>query len=87
MMGRLSALTQHALLFVMILKKSRDKKTNDIDYLDSAVSIYTLIKHQRSNQNTCVNQKPLVVSGQKIKKGEVIADGPSTETGGACFRA
>ena len=63
------------------IKKSRDKKTNDIDYLDSAVSIYTLIKHQRSNQNTCVNQKPLVVSGQKIKKGEVIADGPSTELG------
>ena len=48
---------------------------------DSAVSIYTLAKHQRSNQNTCVNQKPLVVSGQKIKEGEVIADGPSTERG------
>jgi len=45
------------------------------------VSIYTLAKHQRSNQNTCVNQKPLVVSGQKIKEGEVIADGPSTERG------
>ena len=65
----------------MILKNRVAKRTNDIDYLDSAVSIYTLIKHQRSNQNTCVNQKPLVVSGQKIKEGEVIADGPSTEQG------
>jgi DNA-directed RNA polymerase subunit beta len=63
------------------VKKSRNKETNGSDYLDSAVSIYTLAKHQRSNQNTCVNQKPLVVSGQTIKAGEVIADGPSTEQG------
>ena len=63
------------------VKKSRNKETKGSDYLDSAVSIYTLAKHQRSNQNTCVNQKPLVVSGQKIKEGEVIADGPSTEQG------
>ena len=63
------------------VKKSRNKETKGSGYLDSAVSIYTLAKHQRSNQNTCVNQKPLVVSGQKIKEGEVIADGPSTERG------
>jgi len=63
------------------IKKSHNKKTNGGDCLDSAVSIYTLAKYQRSNQNTCVNQKPLVVSGQKIKEGEVIADGPSTELG------
>jgi len=63
------------------VKKSRNKETEGSGYLDSAVSIYTLAKHQRSNQNTCVNQKPLVVSGQKIKEGEVIADGPSTERG------
>ena len=63
------------------VKKSRNKETEGSGYLDSAVSIYTLAKHQRSNQNTCVNQKPLVVSGQKIKAGEVIADGPSTERG------
>jgi DNA-directed RNA polymerase subunit beta len=63
------------------VKKTSDKKIEGGDYLDSAVSIYTLAKFQRSNQNTCVNQKPLVSSGQKIKKGEVIADGPSTELG------
>ena len=62
-------------------KKSRSKKTKGRNYIDSTVSIYALAKYQRSNQNTCVNQKPLVVSGQKIKKGEVIADGPATEQG------
>ncbi len=45
------------------------------------VNIYTLSKYQRSNQNTCVNQKPLVQRGDKIKKGDVIADGPSTDMG------
>ena len=69
------------------VKKSRNKETKGSDYLDSAVSIYTLAKHQRSNQNTCVNQKPLVVSGQKIKEGEVIADGPSTEQGSLLWGA
>ena len=49
--------------------------------LETKVDIYTLSKFQRSNQNTCVNQKPLVYTGEKIKKGEVIADGPSTEMG------
>jgi DNA-directed RNA polymerase subunit beta len=62
-------------------KKSRNKKMKDKSYLDSTVGIYALAKYQRSNQNTCVNQKPLVVSGQKIQKGEVIADGPATEQG------
>ncbi|PIQ97501.1 MAG: DNA-directed RNA polymerase subunit beta, partial [Nitrospinae bacterium CG11_big_fil_rev_8_21_14_0_20_56_8] len=49
--------------------------------LDSNVDIYTLSKFQRSNQNTCVNQKPLVTTGTRVKKGDVIADGPSTELG------
>jgi DNA-directed RNA polymerase subunit beta len=49
--------------------------------LDSNVDIYTLEKYQRSNQNTCINQKPLVFTGDKVKKGDVIADGPSTELG------
>jgi DNA-directed RNA polymerase subunit beta len=43
--------------------------------------IYPLIKFKRSNQNTCINQKPIVRSGQRISKGEVIADGPCTEGG------
>jgi len=42
---------------------------------------YHLIKYQRSNQSTCINQKPIVVKGEKVKKGDVIVDGPSTEKG------
>ncbi len=42
---------------------------------------YHLIKYQRSNQGTCINQKPIVVKNEKVKKGDVIADGPSTENG------
>ncbi len=47
----------------------------------SEVDIYNLIKYRRSNQNTCVNQKPIVRVGDKVKKGDVLADGPSTERG------
>jgi len=43
--------------------------------------IYPLIKFKRSNQNTCINQKPIVRKGQRIAKGDVIADGPCTEGG------
>ena len=51
------------------------------DEKDGGVSIYDLIKFHRSNQNTCINQKPTVQVGDKIKKGEVIADGPATDKG------
>ena len=47
----------------------------------SEVDIYNLIKYQRSNQNTCINQKPIVREGQRVEKGRVIADGPATENG------
>jgi DNA-directed RNA polymerase subunit beta len=43
--------------------------------------IYNLVKFRRSNQNTCVNQKPIVTLGQRIENGEVIADGPATSEG------
>jgi DNA-directed RNA polymerase subunit beta len=43
--------------------------------------IYTLIKFKRSNQNTCINQKPIVREGDRVVKGQVIADGPCTERG------
>jgi DNA-directed RNA polymerase subunit beta len=43
--------------------------------------IYTLTKFKRSNQNTCINQKPIVKRGQRVKKGAVLADGPCTEAG------
>ena len=47
----------------------------------SGIVEYRLRKYHRSNQDTCYNQKPLVVPGQKVKKGDVLADGPSTESG------
>jgi len=43
--------------------------------------IYQLIKFRRSNQNTCISQKPIVVEGTRVKKGDVLADGPCTEDG------
>jgi len=43
--------------------------------------IYTLVKYRRSNQNTCINQKPIVTLGQRVAAGEVIADGPATHEG------
>jgi DNA-directed RNA polymerase subunit beta len=43
--------------------------------------IYPLTKFKRSNQNTCINQKPIVVQGQRVRKGEVLADGPCTDRG------
>ncbi|MGB9699564.1 MAG: DNA-directed RNA polymerase subunit beta [Thermodesulfobacteriota bacterium] len=51
------------------------------DGRQSEVDIYNLIKYQRSNQNTCINQRPIVREGQRVKKGQVIADGPATQNG------
>ena len=48
---------------------------------EPGVDIYNLIKYTRSNQNTCINQKPLVKPGDVIARGDVLADGSSTETG------
>jgi DNA-directed RNA polymerase subunit beta len=48
---------------------------------DTGVDIYNLVKYQRSNQNTCINQRPIIVVGDPVKAGDVIADGPSTEMG------
>jgi len=45
------------------------------------VDIYNLIKYTRSNQNTCINQKPLVKLGDLVNKGDILADGPSTDLG------
>ncbi len=43
--------------------------------------IYQLIKFRRSNQNTCINQKPIVVAGQRVVRGQILADGPCTDSG------
>ncbi len=48
---------------------------------EGGVDIYNLTKFRRSNQNTCFNQKPLVREGDKVEKGQIIADGPSTANG------
>src|SRR5688572_14077836 len=52
-----------------------------IDALSAKPDIYNLVKFQRSNQNTCMNQKAIVQVGDRVKKGDVIGDGPATETG------
>jgi len=57
------------------------RATEDVEAGKSGVDIYTLMKFQRSNQNTCINQRPLVKKGDVVTKGDVIADGPSTEMG------
>jgi DNA-directed RNA polymerase subunit beta len=49
--------------------------------LDAGVDIYNLVKYTRSNQNTCINQRPLVKVGDRIERGDVLADGPSTDIG------
>ena len=48
---------------------------------EAGVDIYNLTKYTRSNQNTCINQRPLVQGGQRIEQGDVLADGPSTSMG------
>ena len=57
------------------------KATEEKDLSKSGVDIYNLLKFQRSNQNTCINQKPLVKWGDIVKKGDIIADGPATKLG------
>ena len=60
----------------IVIKASEEK-----DFTKSGVDIYNLQKFKRSNQNTCINQKPLVRVGDKVKSGDIIADGPSTKVG------
>jgi len=57
------------------------RATEDLELGDAGVDIYRMRKFQRSNQNTCINQRPLVKVGDLVTKDEVIADGPSTDMG------
>ncbi|MBO0905352.1 DNA-directed RNA polymerase subunit beta [Jiella sonneratiae] len=57
------------------------RATDDLQAGKSGVDIYRLMKFQRSNQNTCINQRPLVAVGDRVSKGDIIADGPSTDLG------
>jgi DNA-directed RNA polymerase subunit beta len=54
---------------------------DETDASESGVDIYNLTKYTRSNQNTCINQRPLVTAGNAISRGDVLADGPSTNLG------
>ncbi|MDD3021839.1 MAG: DNA-directed RNA polymerase subunit beta, partial [Alphaproteobacteria bacterium] len=57
------------------------RATEELRSDEPVVDIYKMMKFQRSNQSTCINQKPLVKVGDAIKSGDVIADGPSTQLG------
>ncbi|MGD0331714.1 MAG: DNA-directed RNA polymerase subunit beta [Xanthobacteraceae bacterium] len=57
------------------------RATDESDPTKPGVDIYRLQKFQRSNQNTCINQRPLVKVGDQVKKSDIIADGPSTDLG------
>ncbi len=57
------------------------RATDEPDPTKPGVDIYRLMKFQRSNQNTCINQRPLVKVGDQVNKGDIIADGPSTDLG------
>src|SRR5665213_2269798 len=57
------------------------RATGETDPTKPGVDIYRLMKYQRSNQNTCINQRPLVKVGDNVEKADIIADGPSTDLG------
>ena len=57
------------------------RATEETDAGKPGVDIYRMMKFQRSNQSTCINQKPLVRVGDFVRKGDIIADGPSTDLG------
>ncbi|MFW6024686.1 MAG: DNA-directed RNA polymerase subunit beta, partial [Dichotomicrobium sp.] len=57
------------------------RATEERDPSKSGVDIYNLLKFQRSNQNTCINQRPLVKVGETVQAGDIVADGPSTDLG------
>ena len=58
-----------------------DHKVDGTISREVTADIYSLVKFKRSNQNTCINQRPIVQVGERVKKGQVIADGPCTDRG------
>ncbi len=62
----------------VVVRRTNTKATDEIG---SDVDIYNLTKYQRSNQNTCITQRPLVSVGDRVKAGDVLADGPATDAG------
>ncbi|MGP1522416.1 MAG: DNA-directed RNA polymerase subunit beta [Treponema sp.] len=68
--GTVSRLTSEEIC----IKPDKQKNADDFD-------VYTMLKYQRTNQDTCYHQRPVVAPGQKVKKGDVLADGPATVNG------
>jgi DNA-directed RNA polymerase subunit beta len=67
---------------MVAIRYERDPDEAPVDYSDQPnLDIYRLVKFRRSNQDTCINQRPVVQDGQRVKKGQVIADGPATREG------
>src|SRR5437773_290957 len=64
---------------IVVRAESRAKKADPVQ--DLPLDIYNLTKYRRSNQNTCINQKPVVRKGQRVSQGDVVADGPGTDQG------
>src|SRR2546425_1137970 len=71
-----------------VVLTERDGEVEEVDadhvvvrHSDSTRKVYRLQKFSRSNQGTCLTQKPIVTEGDAVKKGQVLADGPSTDTG------
>ncbi len=64
---------------IVVRAESRSKKLDPVQ--DLPLDIYNLTKYRRSNQNTCINQKPIVRKGQRVAAGDVLADGPATDQG------
>jgi len=65
----------------IIVRVEGESKSSRSAKMDAGVDIYTLTKFKRSNQNTCINQTPLVCKGDAVMQGQVLADGPCTEKG------
>lgn len=64
---------------IIVRVESEDQETGETK--EFGADIYQLIKFKRSNQNTCITQKPIVREGQRVRKGQVLADGPCTDAG------
>jgi DNA-directed RNA polymerase subunit beta len=64
---------------VVVRAETRSKKADPVQ--DLPLDIYNLTKYRRSNQNTCINQRPIVRKGDRVKAGDVVADGPGTDQG------
>jgi DNA-directed RNA polymerase subunit beta len=64
---------------IVVRAESRSKKADPVQ--DLPLDIYNLTKYRRSNQNTCINQKPVVRKSQRVAAGDVVADGPGTDQG------